>query len=206
MMKGQSLTSPMCLNSDPREGVMHPCFQIHLGRESQFQGTHCSSLPFQQGCLLARISCNLDLSGESQASFLCASQLQETQRIAYAEEKHLTVSKISLFGAVSGCLPVPRNLDISRCQPASSLLGCPHLLCIVAGVLVKTANVNCCLFLNTVTILIVSLSRNSLAAQSLGPHASTAGSTGSVPGQGTKIPHAVHHSQERKLRKRLYVS
>ena len=70
---------------------MHSCCQIHLGRESQFQGTHGSSLPFQQGCLPARISCNRDLSGEGQASFLCASQFQETQRIAYAEEKCLTL-------------------------------------------------------------------------------------------------------------------
>ena len=54
---------------------------------------------------------------------------------------------------------------------------------------------------NIVTILIISLSRNSLAVQWLGFHANTTGSTGSVPGQGTKMPHAVHPSQKKKEKK-----
>ena len=37
---------------------------------------------------------------------------------------------------------------------------------------------------------------NSLAVQRLGLHASTAGGTGSIPGRGAKIPHAVWHSPE----------
>ena len=32
-------------------------------------------------------------------------------------------------------------------------------------------------------------------------HASTAGNAGLIPGQGTKIPHAAWHSQERKDRR-----
>ena len=38
--------------------------------------------------------------------------------------------------------------------------------------------------------------RNSLVVQWLGLHASTAGGTGSVPGQGTKIPHAAWQGQK----------
>ena len=37
---------------------------------------------------------------------------------------------------------------------------------------------------------------NSLVIQWLGLHASTAGGIGSVPGWGTKIPHALWHSQK----------
>ena len=37
---------------------------------------------------------------------------------------------------------------------------------------------------------------NSLAVQWLGPCACTAGCTGSIPGQGTKIPHAVQQGQK----------
>ena len=36
---------------------------------------------------------------------------------------------------------------------------------------------------------------SSLVAQWSGLHASTAGGTGSIPGQGTKTPQAVQHSQ-----------
>ena len=39
---------------------------------------------------------------------------------------------------------------------------------------------------------------NSLAVQWLGPCASTAGGTGSIPGRGTKIPKAVQCSQKKK--------
>ena len=35
-----------------------------------------------------------------------------------------------------------------------------------------------------------------MAVQWLGLHASTAGGTGSIPGQGTKIPHALWHDQK----------
>ena len=38
----------------------------------------------------------------------------------------------------------------------------------------------------------------SLAVQWLGLRASTAGGTNSIPGQGTKIPHAMQHSQKKK--------
>ena len=41
----------------------------------------------------------------------------------------------------------------------------------------------------------------SLVAQWLGLHASNAESTGSILGQGTKIPHAVWHSQKIKINK-----
>ena len=37
----------------------------------------------------------------------------------------------------------------------------------------------------------------SLAVQWLGLCASTAGATGSIPGQGTKIPHAARHGQKK---------
>ena len=39
---------------------------------------------------------------------------------------------------------------------------------------------------------------NSLAIQWLGLHASTAGDTGSIPGQGTKILHVIQRSQKGK--------
>ena len=38
----------------------------------------------------------------------------------------------------------------------------------------------------------------SLVVQWLGHHTSTAGVTGSNPGQGTKIPHAMKHNQKKK--------
>ena len=41
----------------------------------------------------------------------------------------------------------------------------------------------------------------SLVVQWLRPHASTAGVMGSIPGQGTKIPHAMWRSQKKKKRK-----
>ena len=48
--------------------------------------------------------------------------------------------------------------------------------------------------------LVESLSTlgNSLVAQWLGLHAPTAGGPGSIPGWGTKIPHAVQRSQKKK--------
>ena len=87
--KASSPTSPISLSSDPRERVMHehPFCLILFGREGQSQCSCSSSSPFQQGCLPAQISCILDLSGESQASFLCAPQFQETQSTAYAKGK-----------------------------------------------------------------------------------------------------------------------
>ena len=42
----------------------------------------------------------------------------------------------------------------------------------------------------------------SLAVQGLRLHASNAGGTGSIPGQGTKIPHAKQHSQKTKKKKK----
>ena len=39
---------------------------------------------------------------------------------------------------------------------------------------------------------------NSLAVQWLGLRTSTAGDTSSIPGQGTKIPQAMRHSQKKK--------
>ena len=42
----------------------------------------------------------------------------------------------------------------------------------------------------------------SLAVQWLGLHASTAGGTGSIPGQGTKILHASRRSQKKKKGKK----
>ena len=44
--------------------------------------------------------------------------------------------------------------------------------------------------------------RNSLAIQWLGLHASTAEGMGSIPGQGTKIPHATQHDQKKKKKER----
>ena len=44
--------------------------------------------------------------------------------------------------------------------------------------------------------------RKSLAVQWLGLHASTAGGTGSIPGQGTKIPHALQHGQIKEKKKK----
>ena len=41
----------------------------------------------------------------------------------------------------------------------------------------------------------------SLAVQWLGLHASNAGGVGSVPGRGTKIPHAAQHGQKFILKK-----
>ena len=41
----------------------------------------------------------------------------------------------------------------------------------------------------------------SLAVQWLRFHASTAGGIGSIPDQGTKIPHATWHGQKRKINK-----
>ena len=38
----------------------------------------------------------------------------------------------------------------------------------------------------------------SLAIQWLGLHAATAGGVGSIPGRGTKIPHAARRSQKKK--------
>ena len=46
--------------------------------------------------------------------------------------------------------------------------------------------------------------QTSLAVQWLKLHASTAGSTGSIPGEGTKIPHAIQHSH--KQTKNLYTN
>ena len=40
--------------------------------------------------------------------------------------------------------------------------------------------------------------RTSLAVQWLRLHATTAGGTGSIPGQGTKIPHATWQGQKKK--------
>ena len=42
--------------------------------------------------------------------------------------------------------------------------------------------------------------RNPLAVQWLGFRASTAGGMGSIPGQGTKIPHAMQHGQKERER------
>ena len=42
----------------------------------------------------------------------------------------------------------------------------------------------------------------SLAVQWLRLHASTAGGTGSIPGCGTKIPHAMWHGQKKKKKKK----
>ena len=39
--------------------------------------------------------------------------------------------------------------------------------------------------------------KNTLAVQWLGLHASTAGGTGLIPGQGTKILHAAWHGQKK---------
>ena len=44
--------------------------------------------------------------------------------------------------------------------------------------------------------------RNSLAVQWLGLRAFTAGVTGSIPGQGTKIPHAAQPSQKERKKER----
>ena len=41
-----------------------------------------------------------------------------------------------------------------------------------------------------------------LAVQWLGLQASTAGGTGSIPGHGTKIPHAAQHNWKKKIEKR----
>ena len=45
----------------------------------------------------------------------------------------------------------------------------------------------------------------SLAVQWLGLHASTAGGVGSIPGQGTKIPHASQCGQKKKKKKYIYI-
>ena len=42
---------------------------------------------------------------------------------------------------------------------------------------------------------------NSLEVQWLGIHTSTAGGTGSIPGRGTKIPHAARRSQKQTKKK-----
>ena len=42
----------------------------------------------------------------------------------------------------------------------------------------------------------------SLVVQWLRPRASTAGGAGSIPGRGTKIPHASRHGQKRKVQKK----
>ena len=44
----------------------------------------------------------------------------------------------------------------------------------------------------------------SLAVQWLRLHASTAGGAGSIPGRGTKIPHAAWHSQKNEKENSLY--
>ena len=54
-------------------------------------------------------------------------------------------------------------------------------------------------FLNKLKI---DLPGNSLAVQWLGLHASTAGVTGSIPGWGTKIPHATWQSQKKKKKRK----
>ena len=41
------------------------------------------------------------------------------------------------------------------------------------------------------------LGGNSRGVQWLGLHASTAGGTGSIPGWGTKVPHAAWHGQKK---------
>ena len=46
---------------------------------------------------------------------------------------------------------------------------------------------------------------NSLAVQWLGLHASTAGGTGSIPGRGTNIPHAMRHSQKKPPKNPAYI-
>ena len=43
---------------------------------------------------------------------------------------------------------------------------------------------------------------NSLAGQWLRLHTSTAGGTGLIPGQGTKVPHGVQCSPKKKKKKR----
>ena len=43
---------------------------------------------------------------------------------------------------------------------------------------------------------------NSLAVQWLGLRASIAGATDSIPGWGTKMPHAMQHGQKKKKKKR----
>ena len=43
----------------------------------------------------------------------------------------------------------------------------------------------------------------SLAVQWLRRHVSNAVGAGSIPGQGTKIPHAVQHGQKRKKKKKI---
>ena len=50
--------------------------------------------------------------------------------------------------------------------------------------------------------LIQDCSRTSLAVQWLTRHTSNAQGAGSIPGQGTKIPHAVQHSQRLKKKKK----
>ena len=49
---------------------------------------------------------------------------------------------------------------------------------------------------NNLTLIILG---SSLAVQWLRLRASTAGGAGLIPGQGTKIPHAVWHSQKKKF-------
>ena len=45
--------------------------------------------------------------------------------------------------------------------------------------------------------------RNSLAVQGLGHCTSTAGGVGSIPGQGTEIPHAARGGQKKKKKRIL---
>ena len=45
----------------------------------------------------------------------------------------------------------------------------------------------------------------SLVVQWLRLHASTAGGGGSIPGQGTKIPHALGHGQKKKKKGGKYI-
>ena len=48
----------------------------------------------------------------------------------------------------------------------------------------------------------LSVTGNSLMVQWLGLLDSTEGDTGSIPGQGTKIPHATQCGQKRKFKKK----
>ena len=52
----------------------------------------------------------------------------------------------------------------------------------------------------------IAILGNSLAVQWLGLWASTAGGTGSIPGQGTNMPHAMRHSQKKKRKKKAIIT
>ena len=50
-----------------------------------------------------------------------------------------------------------------------------------------------------VKVCLSSLEGTSLPVQWLGLRASTAGGAGSIPGRGTRMPHAVQHGQRKKV-------